>query len=40
MENDLFADEWKKANLVPFHKKGDKKELKIFRTQKVFFSIS
>ena len=31
LESDKFPSEWKKANVVPIHKKGDKQILKNYR---------
>ena len=28
LESDTFSSEWKKANVVPVHKKGDRESLK------------
>ena len=31
LENECFPNEWKKANIVPIHKKGDKKLIQNYR---------
>ena len=36
IEKGQFANEWKKANVVPVHKKGDKQVLRNYRP--VFFT--
>ena len=36
LENGKFPTEWKKANVVPAHKKGDKQNLKNYRPISLF----